>query len=78
MADAKTVNGVDYITADGVAKILAVTPRTVRLYARTGKLKAIKLTGKYLMLPEDVERFIAEAGGSVSTASVKSEGDTPA
>ncbi len=48
-----------FYTTEEVAKILRVDPESVRRYVRSGKLRAIKLGGKFIRIDEaDLERFI--------------------
>lgn len=50
-----------FYTTDEVAKLLQVDPESVRRYVRSGKLRAIKLGGKFIRIEkEDLERFIQE------------------
>lgn len=49
-----------FYTPEQVAKILQVNPESVRRYVRSGKLKAIKLGGKFIRIEKkDLEDFIA-------------------
>ncbi len=49
-----------FYTPEQVAKILQINPESVRRYVRSGKLKAIKLGGKFIRIDKkDLEEFIA-------------------
>jgi len=49
------------LTVTGAARILGVTPETVRYYDRQGILKTLRTeSGIRLFLREDVERLAAE------------------
>lgn len=48
-----------FYTTDEVAAILKVDPESVRRYVRSGKLKAVKLGGKFIRVERaDLDRFI--------------------
>ena len=48
-----------FYTTDEVAKILQVNPESVRRYVRRGKLRAVKLGGKFIRIEKaDLDRFI--------------------
>lgn len=48
-----------FYTPEKVAKMLQVTPESIRRYVRSGKLKAIKLGGKFIRVDhQDLEKFI--------------------
>lgn len=49
----------EFYTVEQVAKILQITPETIRRYVRNGKLKAIKLGGKFIRVgKKDLDDFI--------------------
>jgi excisionase family DNA binding protein len=50
-------------TTDEVARLLRVEPETVRAYARTGKLRALKLGHEYRFRDAWVAAFIDGRGG---------------
>ncbi len=48
-----------FYTAEEMAKLLQVQPETIRRYVRTGKLRAVKLGGKFIRIDHtDFEDFI--------------------
>jgi len=47
------------------ARLLAVSPWTVRAYIRTGKLRPVRFGRLVRLTTEELERFVAEAGGNV-------------
>lgn len=48
-----------FYTTDEVAKLLRVDPESVRRYVRSGKLRAVKLGGKFIRIDRsDLDRFI--------------------
>jgi len=50
-----------FYTTEEVAKILQVDPESVRRYVRSGKLKAVKLGGKFIRIEKsDLNRFTEE------------------
>lgn len=54
-------NNLQFYTPEQVAKILQTNPETIRRYVRTGKLKAVKLGGKFIRIEKrDFDRFIEE------------------
>jgi excisionase family DNA binding protein len=44
-----------------VAEALAVSPHTVRMWIRKGKLRPVRLCRRLLFDPAEVTRFVAEA-----------------
>mgnify|MGYP001335232037 CR=1 FL=1 len=42
-----------YYTAEEVAEILKVTTESVRRWIRDGKLKSVKLSGKFIRISQD-------------------------
>ena len=50
-----------FYTTDEVAKLLQVDPESVRRYVRSGKLKAVKLGGKFIRIDKaDLDSFIEQ------------------
>lgn len=50
-----------FYTTDEVAKLLQVDPESVRRYVRSGKLRAIKLGGKFIRIDKtDLDKFIEQ------------------
>lgn len=48
-----------FYTSEQVAKMLEVSPETIRRYVRSGKLKSIKLGGKFIRIDKkDLDVFI--------------------
>ena len=48
-----------FYTTEDVAKLLQVDPETVRRYVRQGKLRAVKLGGKFIRVDKaDLDIFI--------------------
>lgn len=48
-----------FYTTEDVGKILRVDPETIRRYVQVGKLRAIKLSGKFIRIDQkDLEDFI--------------------
>lgn len=48
-----------FYTTDEVASLLKVDPESVRRYVRSGKLKAVKLGGKFIRIDRaDLNNFI--------------------
>ena len=50
------------LTAIEAADYLHLTPRTIRSYVKKGTLKAQLIGRKYLILPEEIQRFISQDG----------------
>ena len=46
-------NNNKYYTAEEVAEILKVTTESVRRWIRDGKLKSVKLSGKFIRISQD-------------------------
>jgi excisionase family DNA binding protein len=44
-----------------VAEALAVSPHTVRMWVRKGRLTPVRLCRRLLFAPADVERFVVES-----------------
>jgi excisionase family DNA binding protein len=49
------------LTLLAVAEALAVSPHTVRMWVRKGKLRPVRVCRKLLFDPGEVARFVAEA-----------------
>lgn len=50
-----------FLTTDEVAALLRVDPESVRRYVRSGKLKAVKLGGKFIRIEKmDLDNFIQD------------------
>lgn len=53
-----------YYTTEEVAEMLKVTPDSVRRWIRDGKLKSIKLSGKFIRISQaDLDTFIKSQRG---------------
>lgn len=53
--------GQEFYTTEDVAALLQVDPESVRRYVRSGKLKAVKLGGKFIRIEKvDLETFIKQ------------------
>ena len=44
-----------------LAKMLCVSPHTVRSWVRQGKLRPVKICRRLLFHPDEIARFLAEA-----------------
>lgn len=49
------------LTLLAVAEALAVSPHTVRMWVRKGRLRPLRLCRRLLFSPDEVSRFISEA-----------------
>jgi excisionase family DNA binding protein len=49
------------LTLLAVAEALAVSPHTVRMWVRKGKLRPVRICRRLLFAPEEIARFVAEA-----------------
>jgi excisionase family DNA binding protein len=49
------------LTLVAVAKLLCVSPHTVRSWVRKGRLRPVRLCRRLLFDPDQVARFVAEA-----------------
>lgn len=47
-------------TIPEAAKLLGISPQTLRLQARVGKLRAVKAGREWLVTPQEVERYRRE------------------
>lgn len=52
----------DLLTVNELAELLKLMPDTVRNHIRTGKIKAVKFNGAYIITKEEAERLQAERG----------------
>jgi len=54
----------NYYTAEEIAEMLKVTTESVRRWIRNGKLKSIKLSGKFIRISrDDLDEFIKSMRG---------------
>jgi len=60
MQGLKQMNLNDFIVTEEAAKILYVTPYTVREYIKKGLLKARKLGKRYLIKRTDVQKLLED------------------
>jgi excisionase family DNA binding protein len=49
------------LTLLAVAKLLSVSPHTIRAFVRKGKLRPVRICRRLLFDPGEVARFVAEA-----------------
>lgn len=49
------------LTLLAVAEALAVSPHTVRMWVRKGRLRPLRLCRRLLFSPDEVSRFISES-----------------
>jgi excisionase family DNA binding protein len=49
------------LTLAAVAEALAVSPHTVRMWVRKGKLRPVRICRRLLFDPQEISRFLAEA-----------------
>jgi len=49
------------LTLLAVAKLLSVSPHTIRAFVRKGKLRPVRICRRLLFHPGEVARFVAEA-----------------
>jgi excisionase family DNA binding protein len=49
------------ISVEKAAEVLGISPMTVRLYVRKGKLNPVRIGRRVLLEPGELERFIAAA-----------------
>ena len=47
-----------------VAKALCVSPHTVRSWVRQGRLSPVRICRRLLFHPDEIERFLREAGAT--------------
>ncbi len=54
-------SGQRFYTSEEVAKLLQIDPESVRRYVRSGKLRAVRLGGKFIRIDkEDLDKFIEQ------------------
>jgi excisionase family DNA binding protein len=51
----------EFLTTADLQKILHVSPQSIRSLARSGRLEAGFVLGRWLFKREDVERFVASS-----------------
>jgi excisionase family DNA binding protein len=49
------------LTLAAVAEALAVSPHTVRMWVRKGKIRPLRLCRRLIFDPEEISRFLAGA-----------------
>lgn len=60
-------NNNKYYTADEVAEMLKVTTESVRRWIRGGKLKSVKLSGKFIRISQtDLDEFVKSMRGETT------------
>lgn len=56
-----------YYTAEEVAEMLKVTTESVRRWIRDGKLKSVKLSGKFIRISQaDLDEFVKSMRGKTT------------
>lgn len=56
-----------YFTAEEVAEMLKVTTESVRRWIRDGKLKSVKLSGKFIRISQaDLDEFVKSMRGETT------------
>jgi excisionase family DNA binding protein len=50
------------LTLLAVAKSLCVSPHTVRSWVKKGKLQPVRISRRLLFHPDELNRFLAQAG----------------
>lgn len=56
-----------YYTAEEVAEMLKVTTESVRRWIRDGKLKSVKLSGKFIRISQaDLDEFVKSMRGETN------------
>ena len=59
-----------YYTAEEVAEMLKVTTESVRRWIRDGKLKSVKLSGKFIRISQaDLDEFVKSMRGKSASNS---------
>ncbi len=57
-----------YYTAEEVAEMLKITTESVRRWVRDGKLKSVKLSGRFIRISqEDLDEFVKSMRGETKT-----------
>lgn len=64
MKNMTTENTIRLYTLTELAPMLGVTPRTLQSYVKSGRLKGVKIGGKWKVTEENLKKFIN--GNSVS------------
>lgn len=54
-----TATELKFYTLAELEEILKVTNRTLLTYARSGKLKAVKIGGKWIVSEENLKKFLS-------------------
>jgi len=49
------------LTLSAVSEALAVSPHTVRMWVRKGRLQPVRICRRLLFCPDEVTRFLASA-----------------
>jgi excisionase family DNA binding protein len=49
------------LTLLAVAKLLSVSPHTIRAFVRKGKLRPVRICRRLLFHPDEIGRFLSEA-----------------
>lgn len=57
---AKTIEGIKFYTLPEAAKILGITPQTLRKYIKQGKIKGKKLSNYYLITEKALFEFLKQ------------------
>ncbi len=57
---AKTIEGIKFYTVPEAAKILGITPITLRKYIKQGKIKGKKLSNYYLITEKALLEFLKQ------------------
>ena len=61
----RQVEGVTLYTILEAAKVLGVTPQTVRLYIKDGRIPAKRIGRPYLICGDALRRFVTNTGSEV-------------
>jgi excisionase family DNA binding protein len=68
-------NNEKYYTAEEVAELLKVTTESVRRWIRDGKLRSVKLSGKFIRISQtDLDEFIASMRDDSPTPTIRKIG----
>jgi excisionase family DNA binding protein len=57
------------------ARLLAISPWTVRLYVRQGRLRPVRIGTRVLLEDSEVERFVVEARSGSSATQIQNNGE---